>query len=469
MDRKLKIKLPKKVIKLMERFQTANFECFVVGGFIRDQLLGHLDKTNSVDLATNATPEEILTLFPDGKYENKFGTVILPLEDIAKILELKSTDFTKGEFFEVTTYRSEQDYTDNRHPDKVAWGKNILEDLKRRDFTINALAYDGKILKDEFCGEKDLTGKIIRTVGLATERFQEDALRMLRAIRFSAELGFKIEAKTLLAIAKNASLLQEISMERIRDEFFKIITSKNPASGVMLLKESGLLAFFLPELNEAFGVGQKSPERHHIYDVGTHLVKTMAECRTTDPVLRLAALLHDIGKPRVRKIDNRGIVTFYNHEVVGTEMAFEIGKRLRLSNKDLKKLTKLVRFHQFSVTEKQTIKALRRFIRDLGPEYLDDILELRRADRLGSGAVESSWRTELFIKKLAEAQIIPFTVHDLEISGTEIINTLKLTPGPQVGKILDYLFEQVENQKLENTQEALSLFVKNNSSELLEL
>ncbi len=441
----MNIQLPKPAKDIISRLQKHNFECFVVGGYLRDRLLGKDTPTTGIDFATNATPQQILTLFKNAKYENRFGTVILSHTD---------------SFFEITTYRSESGYSDRRHPDKVQWGKTIEEDLQRRDFTINAFAYDGKRFIDLFDGLKDLEQKLIRAVGDPKQRFSEDALRMMRAIRFSSELGFQIELQTLLAIEEKAALLKYISKERIRDEFLKILGSPHPADGVMLLKNTGLLKLFLSELYDAFGVDQVSPKRHHIYDVGTHLINTLKACQNPQPIVRLACLLHDIGKPATRQVQANGVVTFYNHELVGTQMAYKIGQRLRLSKKQLTKLTTLVRHHQFTVSEKQTDKALRRFIRLVGKNNLQDILDLRIADRIGSGAKPSSWRFELFKKRLEEVQKQPFTVHDLAVDGNDIMQLFKISPGPAVGQILSELFQKVESGELQNNRDVLLTYLQ---------
>ena len=433
--------LPDKAKKIIQKLKKPGFEAYVVGGYIRDLLLKRAKDSIGIDFTTNATPEQIQTIFPQAKYENRFGTVIVPLEN--------------HDYVEITTYRTEHSYSDCRHPDQVVWGKTLKEDLKRRDFTINAFCYDGQTFVDLFAGLKDLKNKVIRTIGKPEERFQEDALRLMRAVRFSSELGFTIEPQTLKAISENAKLLESISHERIRDEFLKILSSNHAEQGVILLKDTGLLNIFLPELVEAFSIEQVSPQRHHIYDLGTHLVKTLAECQNPDPIVRLASLLHDIGKIKTRAVTKDGVVTFYNHEVVGTDMAYQIGTRLKLSKKQLYQLTKLVRFHQFTVSELQTDKALRRFIRNVGKENLEDILDLRFADRLGSGAKPTSWRTELFLKRLKQVQQEPFSIKDLKINGADVMKILKLKPGPKVGHILQELFNRVENQDLKNDRKVL--------------
>jgi tRNA nucleotidyltransferase (CCA-adding enzyme) len=457
----MEINLPIKAKKIITFFEKNGFSCYVVGGFIRDSLITNKVADNSsIDFATNATPEEMLKILPEGKYENRFGTVIFSLKKIGEKIGLTKKDFNEEDIFEITTFRSEDNYIDHRHPDKVNWGNSIEEDLERRDFTINAIAYNKSALIDPFKGINDIKEKTIKAVGNPLVRFKEDALRMLRAVRFACTLDFTIEEKTLFAIDQSSQLLKNISFERIRDEFFKILSSERPDKGVLLLRKVGLLKEFLPELNATFGVSQKSPKRHHIYDVGTHLVKTLAACEPTDPIVRLACLLHDIGKSQVREVNQEGIVTFYNHEIIGTEVAYEIGKRLRLSKADLHRLTKLVRFHQFSVTEKQTDKAIRRFIRQVGKENLNDMLSLRTADRIGSGATPTSWRTNLFKEKLIEVQKKPFIVSDLKINGLDVMRVFKIKPGPEVGRILNNTFEEVANNNLENKKTTLLKYLE---------
>lgn len=438
--------LPENIKKVIGQMKKHGYNCYVVGGFVRDSLLKLDPKTQGVDFATNATPDQIMAIYPQAKYENRFGTVIVPIGN--------------KNFFEITTFRTEKNYKDRRHPEKVIWGKTLKEDLKRRDFTINALAYDGKKLIDLFDGLIDLNNKIIRTIGNPNERFEEDALRLMRAIRFSCVLDFEIEEKTKKAILKNNQLIKQISMERIRDEFLKILASNSPKKGVIMLKELGLLKHFLPELVAAFDISQVSKERHHIYDVGTHSVNALEACKNPDPIVRLASLLHDIGKTKTRDVNKEGIVTFYNHEIVGTDMAYEIGQRLKLSKKEVFRLTKLVRFHQFTVSETQSDKAILRFIRNVGKENLQDIIDLRLADRIGSGAKPSSWRTELFLTRLKKVQEKPFLIKDLKINGIEVMRTLKIKPGPKVGEILTKIFELVNDGKLENTKKDLLKYLK---------
>jgi len=332
----------------------------------------------------------------------------------------------------------------------------LEEDLARRDFTINSLAFDGEKIIDPYHGQEDIKRKMIVAVGDPDKRFMEDALRLMRAIRFAAQLGFFIEEKTRKAIMRNAEMIAKISWERIRDELFKIIGSDNPAEGILFLRNCELLKYILPELDIAFMIPQKSPHRHHIYDVGTHSVMALKYCPSKDVITRLATLIHDVGKTKTFRRDGKtGLITFYNHEVVGTKMAKEMAERLRLSNKEKEKLIRLVQFHQFTVSEIQTDKAVRRFIREVGREYLQDMLDLRTGDRIGSGATPTSWRLELFKKRLAEVQKEPFQIKDLKIDGKDVMEISNLKPGPKVGEILKKIFDGVVKGKIKNERQAL--------------
>ncbi|MBI5620051.1 HD domain-containing protein [Candidatus Gottesmanbacteria bacterium] len=454
------IKLPKQAQAIIDTLKRAGFEAYAVGGSVRDLLM---DKsTKGWDFTTNARPEEILKLFPDSFYDNQFGTVGIKIftPGVKEVHTPGVDELKPADIYEITTYRSEQGYKDHRHPDKITWGKTIEEDLSRRDFTISAIAADGKILVDPYNGQKDLKDKIIRAVGDANTRFAEDALRMMRAIRIAAELGFIIDEKTAAAITSNAALLVKISIERVRDELFRLLGAPHAADAILVLKNTGLLHFIVPELEEAFGTPQKSPLRHHIYDVGTHSVMALKYCPSSDPLVRLATLLHDIGKPKTFHKDASGVITFYNHEVVGTRITRTIAQRLRLSRHQSEKLLTLIRWHQFSVDERQTDAALRRFIRRVGKDNLPDMLALRIGDRLGGGARETSWRLELFKKRLEEVQKLAFTVADLKIDGHDVMGEYSIKPGPAVGKILKQLFDEVEAGKLKNEREALLQRIK---------
>ncbi len=444
------VTFPPEVLELSEKFTNSAHELYLIGGAVRDLLMG---KTiYDWDFTTDATPEEILQILgPDAYYNNTFGTVGYPGPE--------------GERpFEITTYRTEAGYSDARHPDELNWGKSLEEDLTRRDFTINAMALrlaslaqgkptDQNII-DLFGGQLDLKAKLIRAVGDPAERFREDALRMMRAVRIASELGFTIEEATFNAIKMHSGATQKVSRERVREELFKIMASRYPYEGVLLLHGTGLMDEILPELSKTFGVEQKSPGRHHIYDVGTHCLMALKNCPSSDPLVRFATLIHDIGKPQTFAI-KEGITTFYNHEVIGARIAKNIAARLRFPKKDADRLFKLVRWHQFTVTENQTDKAIRRFITKVGRDNVEDMLALRTGDRLGGGSSETSWRLEEFKKRLVEVQKQPFSVQDLKVNGKDVMDTLSLKPGPKVGEILNELFKKVEEKEVDNEREVL--------------
>lgn len=437
----------KDILEILEKVTKAGFEVALVGGAVREILAKTDVEPGDWDLATNAKPEEILKIFPNSFNNNRFGTVGIKLSD---------------DIVEITTYRRETGYSDRRHPDIVEWGETLEEDLARRDFTVNAMSLrfvDGKLETtpvDPFGGQKDLKDKIIRAVGNADERFKEDALRLLRAVRFAATLGFEIEEKTAKAIEENAESLAEISGERVRVELLKIVACENAANGLFLCKKLGLLKVILPELDVCFEVEQKSPQRHHIFDVGTHCVMSMHECPSHDAIVRFATLLHDIGKAKVADITAEGVRTFYNHEVVGGRQALRIADRLHFSNDDREKIYKLVRWHQFSVNENQTDKALRRFLKNIGLDLVDDMMDLRVGDRVGGGVQEpEGWRLKLFRERLKEVLKKPFTVSDLKVNGRDVMKILDMKPGPKVGEILNKLFDVVLEDDKKNDRKYL--------------
>lgn len=434
----MKLVLPDKVLKITRKFSDAEAEIYVVGGAVRDLLLGR--EVKDWDFTTNLTPDNIQKLFPKNSfYNNIYGTFSIVSKD--------------KEIFEVTTYRTERGYSDTRHPDEVKWGKSLEEDLERRDFTINALALDpvGMEIVDLYKGKNDLQSRLIRCVGNPDERFGEDALRMMRAIRIAAQIGFMIETNTFESIQKNAKLINKIAFERIRDELFKISLTPVPGDGIKLLRNSGILKEIMPEIEVGIDVAQKG---HHIDDVWNHSLKTLNNCESRNPVTRLACLLHDVAKPVVMK-GNGEQRTFHNHEVVGSRVATKIGKRLKLSNKELEQLFRLVRWHMFTVQETQTDKAVRRFIRNVTPEYIDEMISLRRADRLGSGAKETSWRWELFKKRIVEVQKQPFSIKDLKVNGEDVMRVLNIKPSRKIGEVLDALFKEVDEKPELNDREIL--------------
>ena len=403
--------------------------------------------------ANYLTQHVVFLLFPDSFYNNIYGTVSIPQDKI---------------IFEITPFRKESNYSDSRHPEKIEWAKTVEEDLSRRDFTINAIAYDGKNIIDPYGGQKDLSNRLIKAVGDPDIRFKEDALRLLRAVRFTSQLGFLIEDTTRDSIQKNAGLITKISWERIRDEFLKILAGDHPSEGILFLKNTGLLSYILPEVDVCFAIPQKSPKRHHVYDVGTHLVMALKHCPSSDPVTRFATLIHDIGKAKTfYKDEKTDLITFYNHEVVGKKQAENIAERFKLSNKQKDKLITLVAEHQYTVSETQTDKAIRRFIRSVTKEYLQDMLDLRTGDRIGSGAKPTSWRNELFKKRLEEVQKQPFQIKDLKIDGNDVMKLLKIKPGPKIGSILKKLFDKVSEGKIKNEKQALLDQLTDSSSNIV--
>ena len=431
----MEYKVPQKVEKLIKKFIENKAEIYVVGGAVRDLILER--EVKDWDFTTNLKPEEVQKIFSKNSfYNNQFGTIsVVEGEDI----------------FEITTFRTEKGYSDARHPDEIKWGKTLEEDLQRRDFTINAIALDwDKKIIDLYGGQEDLENKVIRAVGDPDKRFGEDALRMMRAIRIASQIGFLIEEKTFESI-------QKIAGERIRDELFKILLSPVPSHGMTLLKNSGLLQEIIPELLDGYGMVQKG---HHIDDVWTHNLKTLDNCDTKNPISKLASLLHDVGKPKSMTGEGEAR-TFHNHEIIGSRIAVSIGKRLRLSNKELEQLFKLVRWHMFTTEATQTDKAVRRFIRNITLEYIDEMIALRRADRLGSGAKENSWRWDLFKERIVEVQKQPFAIRDLKVDGKDVMEILKIRPSRKVGEVLEVIFKEVEEKPELNEREVLLEKIKN--------
>lgn len=446
------MKPPGQISEIIKKFTKYGYEIYIVGGVVRDIMLDR--PLYDWDFTTNATPEQILEMWPDGFYDNKFGTVGIPTNNTPSDLRP----------VEVTTFRTEKGYSDSRHPDEIAWGKTLEEDLARRDFTINAMAleYQKSSSKDKkfklidlYGGMDDIKAGLIRCVGDANERFNEDALRMMRAVRIATQLHFAIEEITFEAIRANSVKINQISAERIRDELLKIMSSEYPADGYTLLRNSGLAAQILPEMEKAFEIDQKSPGRHHIYDVGTHSVESLRHCPSKDPITRLATLLHDLGKVRTHRKYADGRVTFYNHEMESERIAKDVASRLRFSNDQRDRFVRLVRWHQFTLDEHQTDAAVRRFIKNVGVENITEMLALRTGDRLGGGARETSWRLEEFKKRLLEVQKQPFSVQDLKVSGHDVMQIKGVEPGPQVGKYLEALFELVADKGLPNEKEIL--------------
>lgn len=467
-----KDKIPYYVTRVTETLESAGFEAFIVGGSVRDLIIGRIPK--DWDVTTNATPEQITPLFEKTVYENKFGTVAVVFENKKENVSRETfadlvtheTDFfikNDGNFIvEVTPYRTESKYSDFRHPDKVNFSQRIEDDLMRRDFTINAMAYNisGESLIDLYKGQKDLKDKILRTVGLADDRFEEDALRMLRAIRLAVQLGFSISHETLISIQNKANLIKNVSYERIRDEFEKIILSSEPAVGIGMLQKFGLLKYFIPELEEGIGCEQKG---EHIYDVYEHLLHAVqhAADKNWSLEIRLAALFHDIGKPRTRRWDGtkaggRGKYTFFGHEVVGARMTQKIMERLKFPKKTTDLVVSLVRQHMFfSDTESITLSAVRRVVVKIGKENIWDLMMIRECDRVGMKKKEAPYRLRKYHAMIEEVLRDPISVSQLVIDGNILINELHMKPGPRMGWILHALLEEVLDDPAKNNRDYL--------------
>jgi len=445
---KTKLEIPKEVREVSQTLTEAGFENYLVGGCVRDLLLGRVPK--DWDITTRATPEEIVALFPHTFYENEFGTVGV-VNDDAKDETHKT--------IEVTPFRLESDYSDFRHPDEVKWGKTLEDDLSRRDFTMNAVALrlnnqDTRDKKqpeiiDPYGGIQDIEKKTIRTVGKPEIRFGEDALRMLRALRFSSELGFVIEHDTQKAIEENAELLSHVSKERIRDEFEKIVMSDAPAFALESAARLDLLKYISPELEKGIGVEQN---KAHAYTVWEHLLRSLEHAAKKNFPLhvRLSALFHDIAKPHTRRWQNNQW-TFYGHEVVGARITKRILEDLRFPKEIIEKVVKLVRWHMFfSDTEEISLSAVRRMVRNVTPELIWDLINVRTADRIGTGRPkETPYRLRKYKSMIEQVMRDPISVRQLMIDGKHIMSITRTGPGPHVGYILEILLSEVlEDPKL---------------------
>ena len=453
-----KISLPDTLEDILTQLARNGFQAFLVGGCVRDLLLNKVPK--DWDIATNAQPQEIQQIFPESIYENNFGTVLVKTSSTQPSLKT----------VEITTFRKESKYSDKRHPDLITFANTIEEDLARRDFTINALALEIQNTKydlqnnkyriiDPFQGQSDLKKKLIRAVLDPQKRFQEDALRLLRAIRFACELNFEIEQNTFKALKQNAPLLKFIAPERIRDEFLKIINTPQAAQGILLLQQTDLLKEFLPELVEGINVSQN---KHHLYDVFEHLWRSLdyAAKKNYSTEVRLASLFHDLGKPRVKQGTGKD-ATFYNHEVVSAKMTQQILTRLRFPTEQIEKITLLVRYHGFVYDpEITTDAALRRLLAKVGTENIKELAQLREADRIGSGcpkALPFRLRHFLFRVEKITKQLKGETpsLKILKINGFDLQNSLGLKPSPVIGLILNILLEEVLDTPAKNTKNYL--------------
>lgn len=485
--------IPSHVSHVTKTLKESGFEAFIVGGCVRDTIMGKTPK--DWDITTNAVPEQIISLFEaedtpqpplkEGEpqhifrvvYENDFGTVML-------IDENEPLDSSVRQI-EITPFRSETTYSDNRHPDSVTFSKTIAEDLQRRDFTINAIAYDieNDILVDNYDGINDIRNKVLKTVGNAETRLSEDALRILRGIRFAAQLGFTVSHETITAMFHVKHLLKNISQERIRDEFIKIIDSKSPIIGIGIMKQLGILEMIIPELLEGDGCEQGGVHKYDVFEHLLHACQHAADKNYTFHV-KLAALFHDIGKPRTRRASSAKATaghakkrpyTFYGHEVVGARMTQKIMERLKFPKLDTDIVVKYVRYHMFfSDTEQITLSAVRRMIANVsqphpnpllkgeGAEHhpIWELMNVRECDRVGMAKPEAPYRLRKYHAMIEECLRDPISVSQLKVDGNYLIKELHVKPGPRMGWMLHALLEEVLEHPEKNTIEYLTDRIK---------
>ena len=458
--------IPLEVKKVSDALETAGYEAYLVGGCVRDLVVGKVPK--DWDITTNAHPDQIQTLFPESFCNNDYGTVGVKNEETGDV---------RLKVVEVTPYRSEGTYSDARRPDNVTFGVSLAEDLARRDFTINAIAY--RIKTDEtvdlYEGIDDIRKKRIKTVGNPHDRFGEDALRLMRAIRLAAELNFMIEAETMTGIIATAPLLQKIAIERVSSEFIKLINSDVPMQGMVLLEKMGLIDYILPEIRASIGCEQGGI---HAYDVYEHLLRTLqaAADKGHSTNMRLAALLHDIGKPATRGTGGKNKhYTFFGHEVVGARMTKKILERLKMPRETIEDVGNLVRWHMFfSDPDEITLAAVRRTIVRIGEDNIENLLNLRVCDRIGTGRPkEQPFRFRKYKAMVDEALRDPISVKMLKVDGIRIMDITGEKPGKKLGYILNALMEEVLIDPGKNTEEYLESRVsdlhKLSEAELTEL
>lgn len=441
----MKIQMPEAANYIIQTLMAHGYEAYIVGGCVRDSVLGRTPQ--DWDITTSATPEQTKALFRrtiDTGIEH--GTVTIMMDHVG---------------YEVTTYRVDGKYEDHRRPKEVTFTASLLEDLKRRDFTINAMAYNEQEgLVDIFGGAEDLRRGIIRCVGVPQERFDEDALRILRAVRFAAQLDFEIEAKTRQAIREKAEFLRDISAERIQVELTKLITSDHPER-IIDAYELGITAIVLPEFDTMMETPQHTV--YHKYDVGRHTVAVMQNIDAT-PVLRWAALLHDSAKPECRTTDEQGVDHFYGHPKAGKAIARRVLRRMKLDNDTIQRVERLVEWHDFGLDGTVTKKTLRRALNRMGPDLFDDYAKLRRADMLGQSDYIQEKKQQDYqhllemYREIREAQEC-LLIRDLKLDGKDLI-AMGVQPGPDMGKILNDLLQQVLEEPQLNTKEKLKELVQ---------
>jgi tRNA nucleotidyltransferase (CCA-adding enzyme) len=447
--------IPEYVTHATDTLQSGGFEAFLVGGCVRDLTIGRTPK--DWDVTTNAKPEQIIALFEKTIYENTFGTVGVCIPKVTHVTEGDVPHETKYDIIEVTPYRLEATYSDFRHPDQVMFSENIEDDLKRRDFTMNALAFDpiNRQLIDLYKGQEDIKDRVVKCVGQAGDRFKEDALRMLRAIRFASQLNFSIDYDTIQAVVNNSDLIKNISEERIRDEFVKIIESDNSAMGIAMMSKLGLLKYIIPELEEGIDCEQGGA---HTQDVFVHCLGALehASKKGLPLEIRLSALFHDIGKPRSRHPGTKKAYTFYGHEVVGARMVKVIMERLKFTKKTIELVISMVRNHMFfSDTEQITLSAVRRIVQKVGKDHIWELMQVREADRVGMKKTEAPYRLRKYHAMIDEVLRDPISVGQLAIDGEVLIRDLGMKPSRRMGWILHALLEEVLDEPKKNTIEYL--------------
>ncbi len=451
---KAELQIPTEILSLHKTLKDAGYQAYLVGGCVRDLLLGREPK--DWDITTNAKPEQIQALYEETFYENDYGTVGV----------VTQSENPKLKVVEITPYRIEGKYTNARHPDDVKFSDTLHDDLERRDFTINAIAYDpvtGELV-DEHGGRDDIARKVLVTVGDAHARFEEDALRMLRAIRIAAELDFAIDGTTMEGIAGNASQLEKISRERIRDEFSRILLSARPLQAIFMAQKLGVMKYVVPELEEGIGCAQNQA---HSFDVFEHLLRALQHAADENWSLevRLSALLHDIGKPATREwSEEKKDWTFHGHDVVSARMAKKILSELKYSKDIIEKVTLLVRAHMFfSDPDQITLSAVRRLIARVGQENIEDLLNLRVCDRIGTGRPKAHpFRLRKYMSMIDEALRDPVSVGMLKVDGTKLM-AIGEKAGPRIGWILHALLEEVLDDPAKNTEE----YLENRSREMM--
>lgn len=439
MQEKIVIQLPEKVKYIISTITKAGYEAYAVGGCIRDSILGRIP--DDWDITTSAEPYQIKELFRrtiDTGIQHGTVTVMLDKEG-----------------FEVTTYRIDGEYEDSRHPKEVTFTADLIEDLKRRDFTINAMAYNDETgLVDAFGGRKDMDEKVIRCVGNARERFTEDALRMMRAVRFSAQLGYQIESETLAAIRELSPNLVHISAERVQMELVKLVTSPHPEN-LRIAYEAGITGIVLPEFDLCMETEQINP--HHCYNVGEHILRSMQAVRQ-DKILRLAMLLHDIGKPRTITVDDKGIYHFHGHPAVSEEMARTILRRLKFDNHTIYMVTNLVKFHDYHVEPGE--KYVRRAIMKIGEDIFPLLFDVKEADLQAQSTYLKKEKEEklkavrqVYKQVIADNQCV--SLKTLAVTGKDLIEEAGMQPGPKIGEMLKKLLDVVIEDPAQNNRENL--------------